>query len=73
MVGPFKSSKDKKTHLLVAIDKITKWIKAEPIRNCDAAIVVKFMKKLTFHYGNPHNIIRYNGTNLSKGAMKQFC
>jgi len=25
MVGPFKRSKDKKTHLLVAVDKFTKW------------------------------------------------
>ena len=31
MVGPFKRSKDKKTHLLVAVDKFTKWIEAEPV------------------------------------------
>ena len=29
MVGPFKRSKDKKTHLLVAVDKFTKWVEAE--------------------------------------------
>ena len=27
MVGPFKRSKDKKTHLLVAVDKFTKWVR----------------------------------------------
>ena len=31
MVGPFKRSKDKKTHLLVAVDKFTKWVEAEPV------------------------------------------
>jgi hypothetical protein len=73
MVGPFKASSDKKTHLLVAVDKFTKWIEAEPISNCDAETAVKFVKKLIFRYGYPHSIITDNGTNLSKGAMKQFC
>jgi hypothetical protein len=73
MVGPFKQSKDKKTHLLVAVDKFTKWVEAEPISNCDAATAVKFLKKLIFCFGYPHGIITNNGTNLSKGAMKEFC
>ena len=28
MVGPFKITPDKKTHLLVAVDKFTKWVEA---------------------------------------------
>ena len=36
MVGPFKMSSNKKTHLLVAVDKFTKWVEAEPIGACDA-------------------------------------
>ena len=40
MVGSFKRSKDKKTHLLVAVDKLTKWVEAEPVSKCDAATVV---------------------------------
>jgi len=49
MVGPFKRSKDKKTHLLVAVDKFTKWVEAEPVRKCDAATAVQFLKKINFH------------------------
>ena len=45
MVGPFKRSKDKKTHLLVAVDKFTKWVEAEPVSKCDAAMSVQFMKR----------------------------
>ena len=73
MVGPFKRSKDKKTHLLVAVDKFTKWVEAEPVSKCDAATAVQFIKKVIFRFGFPHNIIIDNGTNLSKGAMKEFC
>ena len=72
MVGPFKRSKDKKTHLLVAVDKFTKWVEAEPVSKCDATTAVQFMKKVIFCFGFPHNIITDNGTNLSKGAMEEF-
>ena len=72
MVGPFKRSKDKKTHLLVAVDKFTKWVEAEPVSKCDAATAVQFMKKVILRFGFPHNIITDNGTNLSKGAMADF-
>ena len=70
MVGP---SQDQKTHLLVAVDKFTKWIEAEPVSKCDAATVIKFIKKVIFQFGFPHSIITDNGTNLSKGEMEEFC
>ena len=73
MVGPFKRSKDKKTHLLVAVDKFTKWVEADPVSKRNAAMVVQFMKKVIFRFGFPHNIITGNGTNLSQGAMEEFC
>ena len=72
MVGPFKRSKDKKTHLLVAVDKFTKWVEAEPVSKCDAATTVQFMKRVIFCFGFPHSIITDNVTNLSKGAMEEF-
>ena len=72
MVRPFKRSKDKKTHLLVAVDKFTKWVEAEPVSKCDASTAVQFMKKVIFYLGFPHSIIIDNGTNLSKGAMEEF-
>ena len=73
MVVPFKRSKDKKTHLLVAVDKFTKWVEVEPVSKCDAATAVQFMKKVIFRFGFPHGIIADNGTNLSEGAMEEFC
>ena len=57
MVGPFKRSKDKKTHLLVAVDKFTKWVEVEPVSKCDATTAVQFIKKVIFRFGFPHSII----------------
>lgn len=48
-------------------------MEAEPVGKCDAATVVQFIKKVIFRFGFPHNIITDNGTNLSKGAMEEFC
>jgi hypothetical protein len=45
MVGPFKPSSSKKTHLLVAIDKFTKWVEAKPVSNCDATTAVIFLRR----------------------------
>ena len=72
MVGPFKRSKDKNTHLLVAVDKFTKWVEAEPVSKCDAATAVQFIKgDISVWFS--HSIITDNGTNLSKGEMEEFC
>ena len=46
MVGPFQMSPCKKTHLLVAIDKFTKWVEVMPISNNEAITVVKFLATL---------------------------
>ena len=53
MVGPFKRSPKKNTHLLVAVDKFTKWVEAEPVNKCDAATTLKFLKKIIFRFGSP--------------------
>ena len=56
----------------MAVDKFTKWVEAELVSKCDAAMAVQFMKKVIFRFGFPHSIITDNGTNLSKGAMEEF-
>ena len=58
---------------MVAINKFTKWVEAEPVSKCDAATTVQFIKKVIFRFHYPHSIITDNGTNLSKGAMEEFC
>ena len=66
-------SKCGNTHLLVAVDKFTKWVEAETVSKCDAATTLKFLKKIILKFGYPHNIITDNGSNLSEGEMQHFC
>jgi hypothetical protein len=40
MVGPFKTTPGGLTHLLVAVDKFTKWIKAKPIKKLNGLLMV---------------------------------
>src|ERR1043165_7641800 len=74
MVGPLKkSSKGGRTHLLVALDKFTKWIEAVPITSSTALTAVNFIKSIIFRFGVPHNIITDNGTNFTATEFKDFC
>jgi transposase InsO family protein len=61
------------THLLVAVDKFTKWIKAKPIKKLDGSSNIKFFNEIIVRYGVPHNIITDNGTNFAKGVFAEFC
>src|SRR3954467_2588221 len=74
MVGPLKkSSKGGRTHLLVAVDKFTKWIEAVPITSSTALTTVNFIKSIIFRFGVPHNIITDNGTNFTVAEFQNFC
>lgn len=73
MVGPFRTARGGMTHLLVAVDKFTKWIEAKPIKKLDGPTAVTFFKDITVCYGVPHSIITDNGTNFAKGALARFC
>src|ERR1041385_3481985 len=74
MVGPLKkSSKGGQTHLLVAVDKFTKWIEAVPITSSTALTAVNFIKSIIFRFRVPHNIIMDNGTNFTAAEFQNFC
>ena len=74
MVGPLKkSSKGRRTHLLVEVDKFTKWIEAVPITSSTALTAVNFIKSIIFRFGVPHNIITNNGTNFIAAEFQNFC
>ena len=73
MVGPLKkSSKGGRTHLLVAVDKFTKWIEVVPITSSTALTEVNFIKSVIFRFGVPHNIITDNGTNFTTNKFQSF-
>ena len=73
MVGPFKTARGSMTHILVMVDKFTKWLEVKPIAKCDGHTAVKFLKDVILRYGYPHSIITDNGTNFAQGEFKRFC
>lgn len=47
---------------VVAINHLTKWVEAEPLKNIIAEKMVKFCyKNIVCHYGMPYKIISENG------------
>ena len=48
MVGPLRTGRSGFTHVLVAVDKFTKWIEAKPIKNHEASTAVSFIRDITF-------------------------
>ena len=73
MVGPFKTARGGMTHLLVAVDKFTKWIEVKPSKKLNGPTGVTFIADITTRYGVLHSIITDNGTNFAKGALAHFC
>jgi hypothetical protein len=57
MIGPFKKAQGGYTHVLVAIDKFTKWIKFKPIASLTSAKAVEFIQDIIFRFGIPNSII----------------
>jgi hypothetical protein len=49
------------THLLVAVDKFTKWIEAKPIMSLKSAQAAAFFQDIVHPFGVPNSIIMDNG------------
>nr|GFC23969.1 reverse transcriptase domain-containing protein [Tanacetum cinerariifolium] len=62
-MGPFLSSKGNK-YILVAVDYLSKWVKAKALPTNDARVVVKFLKSLFSRFGTPRAIISDRGTHF---------
>ena len=72
MVGPLKKAPGGFTHLLVAIDKFTKWIEAKMITTIDSKEAVTFFLDIAYRFGMPNSIITDNGTNFTGHQFQQF-
>jgi hypothetical protein len=53
LLGPFKKTPGGLTHLLVVIDKFTKWIEARPLAKINSKQMVSFIQDIIFHFGVP--------------------
>ena len=73
MVGPLKKALGAFTHLLVAVDKFTKWIEVNPITNIRSEEAVKFFLDIIYRFGVPNCIITDHGTNFTGKKFLDFC
>jgi hypothetical protein len=73
MVRAFRPARGKMTHILVMVDKFTKWIEVKPISKCDGHTIVKFLKDIILRYGFPHSLITDNGSNFAQGPFARYC
>src|SRR3954462_958619 len=72
MIGPLRTGTSGFTHILVAVDKFTKWIEAKPIKSLNSATAVSFIRGIIHRFGVPHDIITDNGSNFNSAEFKPF-
>jgi hypothetical protein len=62
LLGPFKKAPRGLTHLLVVVDKFTKWIKVRPLAKIGSTQVVNLIQDIIFRVRVPNSIITDNDT-----------
>ncbi|GKB13200.1 reverse transcriptase domain-containing protein [Tanacetum coccineum] len=55
-MGPFPNSKGNK-YILVAVDYVSKWVKAQALPTNDSCVVIKFLRRLFARFGVPKALI----------------
>jgi hypothetical protein len=65
LLGPFKKAPGGLTHLLVMIDKFTKWIEARPLAKIGSKQAVDFIQDIIFRFSVSNSIISDNGTRFT--------
>jgi transposase InsO family protein len=72
IVGPLRKAPGVHTHLLVVVDKFSKWIDARPITNLRAEQAVSFNDTIHW-FGVPNSIITDNGSQFTDRKFLEFC
>jgi transposase InsO family protein len=73
IVGPLRKTLEGYTHLLVTVDKFSKWIEAHPITNLRAEQAVSFFTDIIHRFGVSNSIITNNGSQFTGRKFLEFC
>jgi transposase InsO family protein len=73
IVGPLQKAPGGYTHLLVAIEKFSKWVEVRPITNLRAEQVVTFFTDIVHRFGVSNSIITDNGSQFTGRKFLEFC
>jgi transposase InsO family protein len=73
LVGPLQKAPGGYTHLLVAIDKFSKWIEVRPLNSIRSEQAVAFFTNIIHRFGVPNSIITDNDTQFTGRKFLDFC
>jgi transposase InsO family protein len=73
IIGPLRKAPGGYTHLLVAIDKFSRWVEVRPITNLRAKQAVTFFTDIVYRFGVPNSIITDNGSQFTGKKFLEFC
>jgi transposase InsO family protein len=72
-VEPLQKAPRGFTHLLVAINKFSKWVEVRPITNLRAEQAMTFFTDIIHRFGVPNSIITENGSQFTGRKFLEFC
>jgi transposase InsO family protein len=72
MAWPLRQAPGCFTHLLVAVNKFSKWIEAQPIVNVRSEEAVSFFIDIIYRFGIPNMIITDNDTQFMGKKFLNF-
>jgi transposase InsO family protein len=73
LVGPLQKAPGGFSHLLVAIDKFSKWIEVRPLTSIRSKQAVAFFTNIIHRFGVPNSIITDNGMRFFGKKFLDFC
>jgi hypothetical protein len=72
-VVPFRTAPGGYKHILVAVDKFTKWIQVRPVAKVTSEEAVKFIGDIKHRFGVPNRIITDLGKAFTGSVFWDFC
>jgi transposase InsO family protein len=73
LVGPLQKAPGGLSHLLVAIDKFSKWIEVRPLTSIRSEQAVAFFTNIIHRFGVSNSIITDNSTQFTGKKFLNFC
>jgi hypothetical protein len=73
LVGPLQKAPGGYTHLLVTIEKFSKWIEVRPLNSIRSKQAVAFFTNVIHRFGVLNSIITDNGTQFTGRKFLDFC
>jgi hypothetical protein len=73
LLGHFKKAPRGLSHLLVAVDKFTKWVEARPLAKIGSKYAINLVQYIIFHFEVPNSIIIDNDIHFTGEKFLDFC